>query len=54
MAARLFDYDLKAHLEQLEARHIAGNDFRPFPLQNASVDFVGDLMQNYLQDIKYR
>ena len=27
MAAKIFDYDLKSHLEQLEAHHIKGNDF---------------------------
>ena len=27
MASKIFDYDLKGHLEQLEAHHIKGNDF---------------------------
>ena len=27
MSAKLFDYDLKAHLEQLETHHIKGIDF---------------------------
>jgi hypothetical protein len=27
MAAKLFDYDLKSHLEQLETHHIKGADF---------------------------
>ena len=27
MSVKIFDYDLKSHLEQLEAHHIKGNDF---------------------------
>ena len=27
MALKISDYDLKAHLEQLEAYHLKGNDF---------------------------
>ena len=27
MAQKIPDYDLKSHLEQLEAHHIKGNDF---------------------------
>ena len=27
MAAKLFDYDLKSHLEQLETHHVKGTDF---------------------------
>lgn len=34
MAAKIFDYDLKSHLEQLEAYHIKGNDFQPVPLKD--------------------
>lgn len=34
MASQIFDYDLKDHLAQLEAYHIKGNDFQPFPLKD--------------------
>jgi hypothetical protein len=34
MASKLFDYDLKSHLEQLEAYNIKGNDFMPYPNKN--------------------
>lgn len=34
MAAKIFDYDLKAHLEQLEAYHIKGGDFMPYALKD--------------------
>ena len=32
MAQKIFDYDLKSHLEQLEAHDIKGNDYMPFPV----------------------
>ena len=54
MAAKIFDYDLKAHLEQLEAHHIKGNDFQPFPLKEVQLDLMKDLLYRYLQDIKHR
>ena len=54
MAAKVFDYDLKAHLEQLQAHHLKGHDFQPFPLKDVQQDFVKDLLQKYLQDIKHR
>lgn len=54
MASKIFDYDLKAHLEQLEAYHLKGNDFQPFPQKDVQQDFVGGLLQRYLQDIKQR
>ena len=54
MAAKIFDYDLKSHLEQLEAYHIKGNDFMPFALKDVQQDFVQDLLYRYLQDIKHR
>jgi len=54
MAAKLFDYDLKSHLEQLEAYHIKGNDFQPLPLKDVQHDFVFDLLHKYLQDVKHR
>ena len=44
MAAKIFDYDLKAHLEQLEAHHIKGNDFQPFPLKEVQLDLMKDLL----------
>ena len=55
MAAKIFDYDLKSHLEQLEAHDIKGNDFMPFPIvKDVQQDFVQDLLYRYLQDIKHR
>ena len=54
MAAKIFDYDLKSHLEQLEAYHIKGNDFQPLPLKDVQHDFVFDLLHKYLQDVKHR
>lgn len=54
MAAKIFDYDLKSHLEQLEAYHIKGNDFMPYALKDVQQDFVQDLLYRYLQDIKHR
>lgn len=54
MAAKIFDYDLKSHLEQLEAYHIKGNDFQPLPLKDVQHEFVYDLLHKYLQDIKHR
>ena len=54
MAAKIFDYDLKSHLEQLEAYHIKGNDFQPVPLKDVQHEFVYDLLHKYLQDIKHR
>jgi len=40
MAAKIFDYDLKAHLEQLTAYHLKGNDFMAYPLKDVEEDFV--------------
>ena len=48
MAAKIFDYDLKNHLEQLEAYHIKGNDFQPVPLKDVQHDFFHDLLHKYL------
>lgn len=54
MAQSINDYDLKSHLEQLEAYHIKGNDFAPIPLKDVQLDFVNDLLTRYLTDIKGR
>lgn len=54
MAARIGDYDLKNHLEQLEAHSLKANDFMPFALKDVQEDYVGDLLYKYLQDIKHR
>ena len=54
MAAKIFDYDLKDHLAQLEHHHIKDNDFQPFPMKDCQLDLVGDLLYRYLQDIKHR
>ena len=48
MAQKMQDCDLKAHLEQLEAYHLKGNDFMPFPLKDVQHDFVGGLLLRYL------
>jgi hypothetical protein len=40
MAAKLFDYDLKSHLEQLETHHVKGTDFQPYPMKNVKEHFV--------------
>lgn len=41
-AVKLPDVDLKTHLEQLDAHHLKGNDFSPFPSKDlpANLDFV--------------
>ena len=54
MAAKLFDYDLKAHLEQLESHNIKGIDFQPYPLKDAQHYFVQELMEKYIQEIKQK
>lgn len=54
MAEKIFDYDLKAHLEALESYHIKKNDFVPIPLRNVEHDFVNELLVRYLQDTKNR
>ena len=54
MAAKLFDYDLKAHLEQLESHNIKGIDFQPYPLKDAEHYFVQELMEKYIQEIKQK
>ena len=54
MAEKIFDYDLKDHLAQLEHHNIKDNDFQPFPMKDCQLDLVGDLMYRYLQDIKHR
>ena len=54
MAAKIFDYDLKSHLEVLESYHIKGNDFQSFPLKDVQHEFVTDLLTKYIQDIKHR
>lgn len=54
MAEKIFDYDLKAHLEQLEAHDLKGNDFYPIGLKDVTEDFVGELLFKYLQDLKNR
>lgn len=48
MAARIPDYDLKNHLEQLEAYSLKQNDFMPFALKDVEEDYVGELLYKYL------
>jgi len=54
MSERIFDYDLKDHLMQLEAYHIKGNDFVPVPFKDVDHDFINDLLTKYLTDIRGR
>lgn len=54
MAEKIFDYDLKAHLDLLEAHDLKGNDFYPIGLKDVNEDFVGELLFKYLQDLKNR
>ena len=50
------DIDLKEHLELLEYKELAKNDWDPFPLTDIAEgsDFVGHLMDRYLEDIRVR
>ena len=40
MAAKIYDYDLKAHLEALESYKLKENDFMPFALKDVQEDFM--------------
>jgi len=55
-AEKIEDIDLKEHLELLEYKELAKNDWDPFPLYNISegADFVSSLFKRYLDDIRIR
>ena len=38
----------------LESEHIKGNDFMPIPLHNVEHDFINELKERYLMDLKAR
>ena len=40
MVAKIFDYDLKNHIEQLEAHQLVGHEMMPFPLKDVKEDYV--------------
>ena len=50
------DIDLKEHLEDLNHKELAVNDWDPFPLTDVppEADFVSDLFTRYLEDIRVR
>lgn len=40
MVAKMFDYDLKNHIEQLEAHNLVGHEMMPYPLKDVKEDYV--------------
>jgi len=55
-AQKIEDVDLKEHLEDLQMRELSKNDWDPFPMTDLAenCDFVGELLQRYLDDIRVR